>query len=357
MTTTFDKREEGFEKKFAHDEELRFKAIARRNKMLGLWAAGILGKSGAEAEAYAKEVVLADFEEAGDNDVMRKVLKDLQPKGITEEQVRAQMTELLAARSSRSRRAADVPAFALARRLRAGETVYAAWCMIGSPIVAETIAREGFAAVVLDAQHGLWDVASLIAGVGGVNHAEAAPIVRVPHRRFCAGVARARFRRRSDHRADDQQRRRCAPFRGSCEISTARRAELGSDPRHAVAGPHRTRRLHARGQRRDADFRDDRNRNRARQCRRHCRNARHRCPVRRPLRSRHSAERRHRAGRQAPQVEQAIDRICAAAKKAGKIPGIYCRDVEGALAMAKRGFRFVVAGNDTLHCAKRRRRN
>ena len=93
--TTFDKREEGVEKQFAHDEELRFKAMARRNKMLGLWAAGVLGKSGADAEAYAKEVVLADFEEAGDNDVLRKVSKDLQPKGVTEQQVRAQMTELL----------------------------------------------------------------------------------------------------------------------------------------------------------------------------------------------------------------------------------------------------------------------
>ena len=94
--TTFDKREEGFEKQFAHDEELRFKAMARRNKMLGLWAAGVLGKSGADAEAYAKEVVLADFEEAGDNDVLRKVSKDLQPNGVTEQQIRAQMTELLA---------------------------------------------------------------------------------------------------------------------------------------------------------------------------------------------------------------------------------------------------------------------
>jgi hypothetical protein len=93
--TTFDKREEGFEKQFAHDEELRFKAVARRNKMLGLWAAGVLGKSGADAEAYAKEVVLADFEEAGDNDVLRKVVKDLEPKGVTEQQIRAQMTELL----------------------------------------------------------------------------------------------------------------------------------------------------------------------------------------------------------------------------------------------------------------------
>jgi hypothetical protein len=96
MTTTFDKREEGFEKQFAHDEELRFKAMARRNKMLGLWAAGILGKSGADAEAYAKEVVLADFEESGDNDVFRKVVKDLAPKGIGEAEVRAQMGALLA---------------------------------------------------------------------------------------------------------------------------------------------------------------------------------------------------------------------------------------------------------------------
>jgi hypothetical protein len=94
--TTFDKREEGFEKKFAHDEELRFKAMARRNKLLGLWAAGLLGKSGAEAEAYAKEVVMADFEEAGDDDVLRKVAKDLAGKSIGEQQIRAQMSELLA---------------------------------------------------------------------------------------------------------------------------------------------------------------------------------------------------------------------------------------------------------------------
>ena len=93
--TTFDKREEGFEKKFAHDEELRFKAMARRNKLLGLWAAGVLGKSGAEADAYAKEVVVADFEESGDDDVLRKVAKDLQAKGVSDQQIRAQMIELL----------------------------------------------------------------------------------------------------------------------------------------------------------------------------------------------------------------------------------------------------------------------
>ena len=94
--TTFDKREEGFEKQFAHDEDLRFKAMARRNKLLGLWAAGILGKNGNDAEAYAKEVVLADFEESGDNDVVRKVMKDLAGKGVGEQEIRAQMATLLA---------------------------------------------------------------------------------------------------------------------------------------------------------------------------------------------------------------------------------------------------------------------
>ena len=95
MTTTFDKREEGFEKKFAHDEELRFKALARRNKALGLWAAGLLGKTGADADAYAKEVVYADLAEHGDDDVVRKLTQDLVGKGVTEQQIRAQMTELL----------------------------------------------------------------------------------------------------------------------------------------------------------------------------------------------------------------------------------------------------------------------
>ena len=95
MTTTFDKREEAFEQQFAHDEELRFKAMARRNKLLGLWAAEVLGKSGADAQAYAREVVLADFEESGDNDVLRKVTRDLAGKGIGEADIRAKMASLL----------------------------------------------------------------------------------------------------------------------------------------------------------------------------------------------------------------------------------------------------------------------
>jgi hypothetical protein len=93
--TTFDQRQEGFEKKFALDEEQKFKAEARRNKLLGLWAAEQLGKSGDEAAAYAKDVVAADFEEAGDKDVLRKVATDLAGKGVTEQQVRAKMDQLM----------------------------------------------------------------------------------------------------------------------------------------------------------------------------------------------------------------------------------------------------------------------
>jgi hypothetical protein len=96
--TTFDKREEGFEKKFAHDEELRFKATARRNKLLGLWTAEKLGLSGADAETYAKTIVMADFEEAGDNDVFRKVRKDLDDKkaAVSDIEIRQAMNELMA---------------------------------------------------------------------------------------------------------------------------------------------------------------------------------------------------------------------------------------------------------------------
>ena len=96
--TQFDKREEGFEKKFALDEEQKFKAEARRNRLLGMWAAEKLGITGDAVAAYAKEVVAADFEEAGDGDVQRKVFGDLSAKGIaiTEAQVRAKMDELMA---------------------------------------------------------------------------------------------------------------------------------------------------------------------------------------------------------------------------------------------------------------------
>ena len=94
--TTFDKREEGFEKKYAVDEDLKFKAVARRNKLLGQLIAEKLGMSGDAAASYAKEVVAAVFE--GDGDVLQKVLRDVKAKGVdmTEQQLRARMDELMA---------------------------------------------------------------------------------------------------------------------------------------------------------------------------------------------------------------------------------------------------------------------
>jgi hypothetical protein len=94
--STFDKREEGFEKQFAHDEELKFKATARRNKLLGLWAAGKLGLNGTDAQAYAKEVVMASVAE-GDS-AFNKVRRDFDAKGVaqSDHQIRRTMDELMA---------------------------------------------------------------------------------------------------------------------------------------------------------------------------------------------------------------------------------------------------------------------
>lgn len=93
--TSFDDREKAFESKYAHDAQMQFKAEARRNKLLGLWAAELLGKTGAEAEAYAVEVVKADFEEAGHDDVVRKVAGDLGGRA-TEAEIRAKLDEFMA---------------------------------------------------------------------------------------------------------------------------------------------------------------------------------------------------------------------------------------------------------------------
>ncbi len=93
--SSFDDRENAFENKFAHDAEMQFKAEARRNKLLGLWAAELMGKSSDDADAYAKEVIKADFEEAGDDDVYRKIAGDLGDKA-DEAAIRSKMAELLA---------------------------------------------------------------------------------------------------------------------------------------------------------------------------------------------------------------------------------------------------------------------
>jgi hypothetical protein len=91
--TTFDDRQKAFEAKFAHDADLKFKVAARRDKLVGLWAAGKLGLSGDAADAYAKSTVIADLEEAGDEDVVRKLVADLDAKGVAEAEVRAALVE------------------------------------------------------------------------------------------------------------------------------------------------------------------------------------------------------------------------------------------------------------------------
>ena len=98
--TTFDSRENAFEAKFARDAELQFQVAARRNRLLGLWAAEKLGHAGEAADAYAKTIVAADFEEAGDEDVIRKLVSDLAPVGIGEAAIR----EALAAHAAIARR-------------------------------------------------------------------------------------------------------------------------------------------------------------------------------------------------------------------------------------------------------------
>jgi hypothetical protein len=96
--TTFNEREKAFEKKYEHDQDIQFKVTSRKNKLLGLWAAGLMGKNGAEAEGYAKEVVLADFEKPGDSDVIEKLVKDLAAAGkpTAEHTIRKQSERLMA---------------------------------------------------------------------------------------------------------------------------------------------------------------------------------------------------------------------------------------------------------------------
>jgi hypothetical protein len=95
--TSFEDREKGYERKFAHDEELKFRATARRNKLLGLWAAEQLGMVGDEAQAYAREVIKADLEIPGDDDVFRKIRRDFDAKGVqkSDHQIRSKMVDLM----------------------------------------------------------------------------------------------------------------------------------------------------------------------------------------------------------------------------------------------------------------------
>jgi len=240
-----------------------------------------------------------------------------------------------------------VTAFSLAKRLRAGETVFSGWCMMGSPIVAETIAREGFAAVVLDAQHGLWDTGSLVAGIGAVHHAGSAPMVRVPLNDFgmvsraldfgAEGVIAPMINTAADARQFaaaakypplgersfgpprammlQGQYADITEYLAACNTGTITLAMIETPEAlanvEAIAatpgidalfiGPYDLATSLSAGKAQDIN---------------------------------------------APEVDKAIDTICAAALKADKIPGIYCRDAARALDMAKRGFRYLTIGSD-----------
>ena len=237
-------------------------------------------------------------------------------------------------------------AFALAKRLRAGETIFSGWCMMGSTIVAETIAREGFAAVVLDAQHGLWDTTSLVAGVGAVHHAGSAPMVRVPLNDF-GMVSRA---------LDFGAEAIIAPMINNATDARQFAAAAKYPPLGERSfGPPRA--LMLQGQFAATDYLAAANEG-----------ALTLAMIETPealanvaaiagtpgidalfigpydLATSLSAGKAQDIN--APEVDAAIDTICAAALKAGKIPGIYCRDAGRALDMAKRGFRFLTVGSD-----------
>ncbi|HEY6834422.1 MAG TPA: aldolase/citrate lyase family protein, partial [Pseudolabrys sp.] len=237
-------------------------------------------------------------------------------------------------------------AFALARRLRAGETVYSAWCALASPMVAETLARDGFTAAVLDAQHGLWDTASVIAAIGALHHAGATPVVRVPLNDF-AFVSRAldfgaeaiiapMINTPSDARAfaaaakyPPLGERSWGPTRAmtlqgrSVALDYLREANEGTLTLAMIETPTALSNLDgiAATPGIDALFIG-------------------------PYDLSTSLSAGKAQDLNAPEVERAIDLICEAAVKAGKIPGIYCRDAERAVAMAKRGFRFITVGSD-----------
>jgi 4-hydroxy-2-oxoheptanedioate aldolase len=239
-----------------------------------------------------------------------------------------------------------VAAFALARRLRAGETVYAAWCSLASPLVAETVARDGFSSAVLDMQHGLWDTASIIAGIGAVDHAGASPVVRVPLNDF-AFVSRA---------LDFGAEAVIAPMINSPADARQFAAVAKFPPLGERSwGPQRAMTL--QGKTATVDYLREANEGTLTMA-----------MIETPMAlaqvesiaetpgidalfiGPYDLSTALSAGKAqdvaAPEVERAIDQICAAAKKAGKIPGIYCNGAERALAMAKRGFRFVTVGGD-----------
>src|SRR3954451_15086226 len=237
-------------------------------------------------------------------------------------------------------------AFSLAPRLRSGRTVYSAWCAIPSGLLTETIAREGFPAAVLDVQHGLWDIASAIGAIGALHHAGAAPLLRVPLNDMALvsraldfgaeGIIAPMINTAADARAfaaaakyPPLGERSWGPLRAmplqnrTVTVDYLREANEGTltlamiETRTALTnvdaiaatpgidalfiGPYDLSTALSGGKAQDID---------------------------------------------APEVVEAIERIRAAAVKAGKIPAIYCRDAARALAMAQCGFKFLAVASD-----------
>jgi 4-hydroxy-2-oxoheptanedioate aldolase len=237
-------------------------------------------------------------------------------------------------------------AFSLARSLRTGETVYSAWTTLASPLVVEAMAREGFAAVNLDSQHGMWDVASIIAGIAAVRAGGAAALVRVPLEDFALASraldlgAEAIIAPMINNAADAKR-----------FASAAKYPPLGE----RSWGPVRAMML--QGASAPADYLRDANDGTLTMA-----------MIETPAALKNVAEIAGTPGIDclfigpydlatslsagkaqdifAPEVERAVDAICAAAVKAGKIPAIYCRDAGRALAMAKRGFKFIAVHSD-----------
>jgi 4-hydroxy-2-oxoheptanedioate aldolase len=240
-----------------------------------------------------------------------------------------------------------VAAFSLARSLRAGQTVFSAWCSLDSPMTAETLAREGFGAVVLDAQHGLWDVETLIAGVGALAHAGAAPIVRVPLEDF-ALVSRA---------LDFGAEAVIAPMINSATEAKKFTSVAKFPPAGERSwGPQRAMTLQGRSN--TLDYLREANDGTLTLAMIETPTALANVDAIAatpgidalfigPYDLSTSLSGGNAQDVQAPEVEKAIDRICVAATKAGKIPGIYCTDAERARALAKRGFKFITVGSDT----------
>ena len=237
-------------------------------------------------------------------------------------------------------------AFSLARRLRAGEIVYCGWCALGSPVVAELVAREGFDAVNLDRQHGLWDTDSIIAGIGALHHAGAAPMVRVPLGDF-AFVSRA---------LDFGAEAIIAPMINSA----ARSHQFAAVAKYPPLGERSWGPLRAmvlQGRTVATDYLREANDGTLTLAMIETKTALANVEAIAatpgidalfvgPYDLATALSEGKAQDVTAPEVERAIDRICAAAMKAGKIPGIYCRDAERALAMAKRGFRSFSVGSD-----------